>query len=604
MNRQEPVMAGRRNLADKIAHRYREIGDADVMMVIGSVGYGWADELSDVDLLIAWQEIPRAEERSALLNMIADAGTRYVASDEFYEESRMHRTNRDMFLHSGILIDVHHVTTDALEQLVHSVVEPSLPETLNSEAHILWFRELWEGKALFHNEQICSALQSGIILFDPEGRVALWRKSLSTFAKLPYHRVSAALWSCLDFYTAWWNPRIMVLRVAICYLAWTMARRVPDVLWLISLLSQKHMPGISFSGNWLPPLECANDFHQALCDVVRTSHPDTRVKKWVRLVEDIGSLIQERLAFMDLPHYTARLLAENAIRICIHEEEPQTVEVIKKPHDLPENYEAMIEMITEEYAQHDFVLAFGIFGSVAKGYVDGWSDMDLFLFCHQMPSEDLRSSILSSLCPDGRWNLKYEDTDVLYIDDIWIHIEHCTLQDGEWRGTPITLYPEMESARALFDPTGLVSKVKEQIRAGLYERCEKRILTEKLPGILRHWHPAFRAAHRGDVIAFTCHISALVAYAFPILSYLNESEVSYLKWAESHLARLSLKPQDAADRLRYILIGDEGTSLVDRWSEWCRLYNELMDLVAQAYPEIGVSIEAIRWLCSQTAIGR
>lgn len=289
----------------------------DAIIITGSVGRLWADELSDVDLLVGWLEIPPAEERSALIDVLKDAGTRHMVTDEFYEGYNIPLKHKDMFFSEGVVIDVHRMTTDALERLVNNISEPALPEKSESEELDVQFVDHREDRILYNNKRTCASLQQGIVVFDPDRQIALWRKRLESFADALRYGLSGALWSAIDTRTASQSVRIMALRDDACYPAWFIIRRVRDMLWLVSLLNQTHIPGIPFSGKWLASLNRPDALHQRICEILHATNSHERAEKWIRLVNDCGEFVKKSLPplpEMKLSQKTAQLVAENAVR--------------------------------------------------------------------------------------------------------------------------------------------------------------------------------------------------------------------------------------------------------------------------------------------------
>ena len=229
-------------------------------------------------------------------------------------------------------------------------------------------------------------------------------------------------------------------------------------------------------------------------------------------------------------------------------------------------------------------------GSVARGYSDAYSDLELILFWDQAPGPDVRHEIIA----DFRAEFRYPEMDIGHDSALLI------------RGAPVDLWhltvaSEVAAMEAVLVEHSLdlgASNVLDTIRAciplsgsDLVQQWKTRVQAypeELAAGFLTSYLPHFHlrqlnlAAHRDNPTAFFHLLSDIQCSLFLILLARDGAYFPTYKWMYHVLAGMQIGPRQIAPRLRqmfYELPLDAATHLHD-------VLAETLSIVEAKYPQV------------------
>lgn len=197
-------------------------------------------------------------------------------------------------------------------------------------------------------------------------------------------------------------------------------------------------------------------------------------------------------------------------------------------------------------------------GSVARGYSDAFSDLELMLFWDKAPALDVRHEIIADL----RAEYRYPDIDsghdtALLIRGVPVDLWHNTVA-GEYAAMDTVLHEYsldltasnvLDTVRTCIPLYGedLVQQWKERVQE-YPEELAARFLQTYLPHF--HLRQLNLAARRNNPTAFYHILSDIQCSLFLILLALNRSYFPTYKWMYHSLVGMPTGPRQIAARLR------------------------------------------------------
>lgn len=197
-------------------------------------------------------------------------------------------------------------------------------------------------------------------------------------------------------------------------------------------------------------------------------------------------------------------------------------------------------------------------GSVARGYSDAYSDLELILLWDSAPDPEVRRAIRADL----RAEFRYPATDpghdsALLIRGVPVDLWHNTVAHWEAAldavlreySTDLVASNMLDTLQTCLPLSGTDLVQQWQHRAGDYpEELTLRFLQTYLPHFhLRHLN---MAARRDNPTAFYHTLSDIQCSLFLILLAVNRSHFPTYKWLYQRLAELPIGPPQLAPRLR------------------------------------------------------
>lgn len=231
---------------------------------------------------------------------------------------------------------------------------------------------------------------------------------------------------------------------------------------------------------------------------------------------------------------------------------------------------------------------------------DGFSDIDLFLFCGVIPARAVRESILGSLGDSieitgfgeqehPHWGL----VDSILIGEQEVYLMHFTAEPFQNSIESILRGERTEREENYFYPTGRISSILGMhtffdpcgYLAGLKERIlvypdalQRAILSRCLPK-MNDEEDFMRAIRREDVLFYHSTLDLALDRFLQALFARNRVYFPSRKRSLKFIEGFAVKPQDCAARLeRVVSLGANAKTLEESYQIWQQLCRELTAL--------------------------
>lgn len=200
-------------------------------------------------------------------------------------------------------------------------------------------------------------------------------------------------------------------------------------------------------------------------------------------------------------------------------------------------------------------------GSVARGYSDAYSDLELLLFWDAAPDSDVRRQIIADL----RAEFRYPDTDpshdsALLIRGVPVDLWHLTVASQEAAlhqvldeySIDLDVSNVLDTMHACIPLHGhdLVRQWKSRVQA-YPDELALRFLHAYLPHF--HLRRLNFAVHRDNPTAYYHTLTDIQSSLFVILLALNKSYFPTYKWMYPVLESMTIAPERIGPRLRQML---------------------------------------------------
>ena len=256
------------------------------------------------------------------------------------------------------------------------------------------------------------------------------------------------------------------------------------------------------------------------------------------------------------------------------------------------------EQIAEYYAELPEVAGVVLGGSVARGIADPSSDLDLFVFCHDYPSERFRSEVVAGLHGKG-WKQHDNQLDRGILRDCFhaaghrVDIEHVRLSSCESAIEDVMCRHDTDREKqgllgGLLDSfplhdTGIIEKWKSRI-SRYPDGLQRKVLEENL-SMDPLWIPEIYARNREDHLYLLEAMSSVGNSILGLLHGLNRMyQPSEYKRVPLLLSRLEAAPPNIAGRWQSVF--QNGS--VDAVKELETIVLETFSLVEACCPDIDV----------------
>lgn len=200
----------------------------------------------------------------------------------------------------------------------------------------------------------------------------------------------------------------------------------------------------------------------------------------------------------------------------------------------------MVEELFRELSAFEEVEAIALGGSRAGSDFDEKSDYDVYVYCKDRISEDVRSALLEKYCRRievGNHFWEYEDNctlndgidiDILYrdLDAFARGVAEVVDAYQAHNGYTTCMWHNLCTCKIIYDRDGRLTSLQEKYRlpypAGLKENIIRRNMD-----LLRYAMPAYevqiaKAVKRGDTVSIHHRVTEFMASYFDIIFALNE----------------------------------------------------------------------------------
>lgn len=261
--------------------------------------------------------------------------------------------------------------------------------------------------------------------------------------------------------------------------------------------------------------------------------------------------------------------------------------------------------ISQKLRQFEGIEAMIVGGSVARGYADQYSDLEIPLFWAAPPSDAVRFKIIEVLQAELLYPYNGpEMEDNLLIHGFQVDLWHQTVSFEETVFDDVLLRYDtdlgssnfMDTIRACIPLYGdaLIHRWKQ--RAQEYpDRLVEKNLREHIV-TLNPKHLALHAYRQNPTLVHQ-GIAELQQRIFQILLALNRQYFPTYKWMYATLQALTTKPAQIEERFRLVFT----MSLSDAVAEMLRLLNETLALIAAHYPHIDTTAVMRNTVLARTA---
>jgi hypothetical protein len=240
------------------------------------------------------------------------------------------------------------------------------------------------------------------------------------------------------------------------------------------------------------------------------------------------------------------------------------------------------------------VEALVIAGSVARGYADAYSDLEIVVFWDVLPDDANRQAIVDGL--QGHFLFAYDGPareDQLLIDGLQVDLWHITVSHQEATmdlvlkqyQSDLGSLNAMDTIRSCIPLFGEKLVRNWKIKAAQYpEQLIEKIVCEHLASFRVDYLTMFY--QRKDPTGFYSQLSFLQQEAFLVLLALNQNYFPTFKWIYESLDGMHLKPEDAGDRFRKAFDVPPDTAI----SDTRQMLEEVLQLVEQRLPYLNTEL--------------
>ncbi len=251
---------------------------------------------------------------------------------------------------------------------------------------------------------------------------------------------------------------------------------------------------------------------------------------------------------------------------------------------------AVARQVAARLRRYPGIRAIVVGGSVARGYADAYSDLEMPLFWEALPGDALRKQIAADL--GASYLYGYDgpaQEDQLLIGGFQVDLWHNTVADEERVLDEVLLGYDtdlgssnfLDTVRACIPLYGEAILARWKARAVAYpEGLAVRAIEEDMARLDRG-QAEVHAARGNPTMAYAA-IAALQQEAFLILLALNGAYFPSYKWLYRALERMSVKPAEIAARFRRAYTAPLEAAIEDTLA----VVDETLALVEARYPQI------------------
>jgi hypothetical protein len=236
------------------------------------------------------------------------------------------------------------------------------------------------------------------------------------------------------------------------------------------------------------------------------------------------------------------------------------------------------------------VQAIAVGGSVAHGYADAYSDLEMPIFWESLPGDDTRHAIVAALRAEFLYGYDGPSLeDQLLIRGFQVDMWHNTVANEEATIDAVLYGYSTDLGDSNFMDTvrTCIPLYGEGIIRGWKERAQDypdelalRAIRERLPAF--QTSQLAIAARRDNPTEFYAGLSQLQQAIFLILLALNRAYFPTFKWMYRVLESLAVQPKDTAPRLRRAFAVSHSEAVAGT----ARLLDETLALVEQRFPQL------------------
>lgn len=236
------------------------------------------------------------------------------------------------------------------------------------------------------------------------------------------------------------------------------------------------------------------------------------------------------------------------------------------------------------------IKAIVIAGSVARGYADQYSDIEIPIFWETLPEDTTRYAIVQALHADFLY--AYDGPareDQILINGLQVDLWHITTTHEEdvINGVLYECHSDAGSLNALDTIRNCIPLYGDEIVQGWKLRAQaypdelaKQVIQEHMASF--SMGELFILAQRNNPTAFHARLSHIQQEVFLVLLALNKAYFPTFKWLYHALESMQVKPKDIGLRFRQAFEISHAEAIADTKL----MLEETLHLVEKQYPQI------------------
>jgi hypothetical protein len=262
--------------------------------------------------------------------------------------------------------------------------------------------------------------------------------------------------------------------------------------------------------------------------------------------------------------------------------------------------ETAVSRLVNALAGHNSIRAIGMSGGERPFPQPREGDIDLFVYCAEIPTQAERQTMLAPLRNEleqteigklagGHWgqgdclSVAGVETWLLYITVAEARAELEDILNGQYLGRldsyyyPIGRCAMWKTMRAFYDPDGLLQGFKECL-AEYPQTLRSTMISHHLQA-LDDVEDLERAVGRRDVFFFHFALDLALDHFLQALFAMNKEYFPSRKRSEIYLREFKVKPVECEGRLRQVItLGGNGETLEQSYKIWNELVCDLKSL--------------------------
>jgi predicted nucleotidyltransferase len=266
--------AWRLELARQIAPAYIVHPDVQAVFVFGSVGRGWADEFSDIELGAIWSQPPTEDALKAIADTLNVSG-RVEAS---YLEAKQSWSN--MYYVQGVRFETAHWTQQSIENIIDDV--------------ILRF-DVSQNFLLFEKQALLATLQSCVVVHGAE-LIETWRRRIAPYP----HQLAVAMVQKHLRFSPFGSREMLARRNEIPLLYENHNHSIRLLLYLLCGLNRIYHPTFKWTRYLIDEMTIAPPQLFTRLQKVYHATPVEGTQELRRLIEETFDLVEQHLPDIDL----------------------------------------------------------------------------------------------------------------------------------------------------------------------------------------------------------------------------------------------------------------------------------------------------------------
>jgi len=280
-------------------------------------------------------------------------------------------------------------------------------------------------------------------------------------------------------------------------------------------------------------------------------------------------------------------------------------DIIGKP--IPERFCSSIELVEERLSKVPGVLSIMVRGSVARGWADDYSNLDIYVLCESIPPKSARREVYAGLGPPLIVGSEKETKDIVLWDEFDIHHSQETSDRtavfmkletlnsaSQWVERVVSADNPSEDDRhdasslqdglIVFDQAETLNSLRNRIHP-MPDSVRRFLVADAVEHMMKDGYEiecAKKSALRGDILSARHHLWFLIKHIANVCLYFNGKYYPGAKNILTHLSRCDVLPIDCIQRLESITLNSDAKKAVQ---DCIRLAQEATELTRDILPE-------------------